>query len=298
MKPKAIVVENLYKYIKNKTILNNVNLSIEKGTFVAIVGCSGAGKTSLIKVLSGYSSFDKGQAYIENINIKKNLKYLKGKIGYVPQTEILDSTLTLFNSLYYSLNLRINKIDKSRATKIINNILKLFELENCKNTLIKNLSGGERKRASIATEMLSNPNIFLLDEPTSSLDANIEKKLMLKLKELTTIGKTVVITAHTISNLHLCDKIIFMGNNGKICYDGRYEDIFDHFKVEEFVDIYDLLKNNTDFWYKKHLKKIKNNSKTIKEKTNKKNIKFSFLKQTKTLILSIFSIKKSILNQK
>jgi len=71
VKPKAIVVENLYKYIKNKTILNNVNLSIEKGTFVAIVGCSGAGKTSLIKVLSGYSSFDKGQAYIENINIKK-----------------------------------------------------------------------------------------------------------------------------------------------------------------------------------------------------------------------------------
>ncbi len=114
--------------------------------------------------------------------------------------------------------------------------------------------------------MLSDPNLFLLDEPTSGLDANIEKKIMKKLREIANTGKTIIITAHTISNLHLCDKILFMGKDGKICYYGSYQKILDYFKVEEFVDIYDLLKKDTDYWYKKYMKQDKKEPIIIKNK--------------------------------
>lgn len=286
----SITIEGLCKKVnykrKEKEILTDINLKIDEGSFVAIVGCSGAGKTTLMKVLSNYTNFTSGNVYINGIDIKKSEKRLKGKIGYVPQTEILDGTLTLCKSLFYSLKLRVRNISNDQANQTITNILKMVELESVKDTLIKNLSGGERKRASLATEMLSDPNLFLLDEPTSGLDANIEKKLMKKLREIANNGKTIVITAHTVSNLQLCDKIIFMGSNGKICYYGSYDEIFNYFNVEEFVDIYDILKNDTDTWHMKYRSTVSNNrnkNNTLDTTVDKfKNV--GFLSQTKTLI--------------
>ncbi len=269
---------------ERKTILSNVNIDVNKGEFVAIVGCSGAGKTSLMNILSCYTKPSKGNVFIEGLDLFKEEEYFKGKIAYVPQREILDTSLTLQKSLEYSLDLRVKNITKIKSQKIINEILEILELSHVKNNLIKTLSGGEKKRASIATEMLSNPSLFLLDEPTSGLDSNIEKKVMKKLREISNLGKTIIITAHTISNLHLCDKIIFMGQNGKICYYGTYEDIFKYFKVKEFVDIYDILKEDVDTWYKKFNSTIKNQNIEENNILKEKRENVGFFKQTKTLV--------------
>lgn len=205
--------------------------------------------------------------------------------------------MTLQKSLEYSFALRVKNVSKKEITKTINYVLKILELSHVKNSLIKNLSGGEKKRAAIATEMLSNPNLFLLDEPTSGLDANIEKKIMKKLREIANTGKTIIITAHTVSNLNLCDKVIFMGKDGKICYYGPYKDIFDYFQVNEFVDIYDILKADTNTWYKKYrnnLKKEPNDSgysDIVMEKTSR----VGFISQTKTLVKRYIS---SLINNK
>lgn len=283
---------------KNKKILSDLSLSIESGEFVAIVGCSGAGKTTLMNILGGYNKPSTGNVYINNIDLFEYADYFKGKIAYVPQQEILDQTLTLQKSLEYSLALRVKDISKEDARKTINSILKILELSHVKNSLIKNLSGGEKKRASIATEMLSNPDLFLLDEPTSGLDANIEKKIMKKLREISNTGKTIIITAHTVSNLYLCDKVIFMGKDGKICYCGPYEEIFKYFNVKEFVDIYDILKDDTNTWYKKY----RNDHKIAEEEfiplsTFSKEIeeKVGFISQTGTLVKRYIS---SLLNNK
>lgn len=274
--------------IKNKTkrILSDLTLSVNKGEFVAIVGCSGAGKTTLMNILSGYNKPSKGHVYIEGLDLFEKEDYFKGKIAYVPQQEILDQTLTLQKSLEYSLELRVKNISKKEIGTTINHVLKILELSHVRNSLIKNLSGGEKKRASIATEMLSDPNLFLLDEPTSGLDANIEKKIMKKLREIADSGKTIIITAHTVSNLNLCDKVIFMGKDGKICYYGPYKDIFNYFNVDEFVDIYDILKEDTNTWYKKY----RNNPKIETSNHEHLNIKVEkasrvgFISQTKTLV--------------
>lgn len=241
---------------KPKKILSDLSLSVNKGEFIAIVGCSGAGKTTLMNILSGYNRPSKGHVYIDGIDLFENEDYFKGKIAYVPQQEILDQTLTLQKSLEFSMALRVKNIQKREIRRTINYVLKILELSHVRNSLIKNLSGGEKKRASIATEMLSNPNLFLLDEPTSGLDANIEKKIMIKLREIADTGKTIIITAHTVSNLNLCDKVLFMGKDGKICYFGPFKDICKYFEVKEFVDIYDILKEDTNFWYKKYRKQL------------------------------------------
>lgn len=274
--------------IKGKTrkILSDFSLSVKRGEFIAIVGCSGAGKTTLMNILSGYNKPSLGHVYIDGLDLFENEEYLKGKIAYVPQQEILDQSLTLQKSLEYSLELRVKNITKKEKKTTINHVLKILELSHIKNSLIKNLSGGERKRASIATEMLSDPNLFLLDEPTSGLDANIEKKIMNKLREIANMGKTIIITAHTVSNLCLCDKVLFMGKDGKICYFGSYKDIFDYFNVKEFVDIYDILKEDTDSWYKRYRRNSKieiqeDNALAVKKEMIKR---VGFISQTKTLV--------------
>ncbi len=274
--------------LKNKTkkILSDLSLSVNKGEFIAVVGCSGAGKTTLMNILSGYNRPSHGHVYIDGFDLFENEDFFKGKIAYVPQQEILDQTLTLQKSLEYSLALRVKGISKKEIHSTIQRILKILELSHVKNSLIKNLSGGEKKRASIATEMLSNPNLFLLDEPTSGLDANIEKKIMKKLREIADMGKTIIMTAHTVSNLYLCDKIIFMGRDGKICYYGPYEEIFAYFNVDEFVDIYDILRTDTNTWYKKYRENMKKVSQDIEmpHLKEEKETKVGFLSQTTTLV--------------
>lgn len=288
------VCEQVRVQNKNKKILSELSLTIEKGEFIAIVGCSGAGKTTLMNILSGYNKPSRGHVYINGFDLLKEEEYFKGKIAYVPQEEILDQTLTLQKSLEYSLKLRIKNITKKESKKTIEYVLKTLELSHVRNTLIKNLSGGEKKRASIATEMLSDPNLFLLDEPTSGLDANIEKKIMLKLREIADTGKTLIITAHTVSNLHLCDKIMFMAPEGRICYFGPYQDIFNYFQVKEFVEIYDILKKDSKTWYQKYKENQKPMEIMKEEKASDKK-RVVFFSQTATLVKRYVS---SLVNNK
>ncbi|MCI9233935.1 MAG: ABC transporter ATP-binding protein/permease [Bacilli bacterium] len=294
----AVQINNICQVVslkgKRKKILSDLSLSVRHGEFIAIVGCSGAGKTTLMNILSGYTKCSSGNVYIDGLDLYEEENYFKGKIAYVPQQEILDPTLTLQKSLEYSLLLRVKKVSKKQMMDTIDYILETLELSHVRNTLIKNLSGGEKKRASIATEMLSDPNLFLLDEPTSGLDANIEKKIMKKLREIANMGKTIIITAHTVSNLHLCDKILFMGKEGKICYYGPYNEIFNYFKVKEFVDIYDLLKEDTDSWYLRY-RKNENPISIDKSHRKEKRKQAGFVSQVKTLVKRYIS---SLINNK
>lgn len=280
----SLKVRNLKKIVKikrkNKVLLDDVSFDIKAGEFVAIVGVSGAGKTTLLNVLSGYNKISSGNIYVNDDNITINRDNYQDRISYVPQKEVLHNHLTLKRSLYYSASLRMPGISKKERLKKVENVIKELELTGKENTLIKNLSGGERKRASIATELLTTPDILLLDEPTSGLDSNIEKKLMKTLKNLRDSGTTVVITAHTVSNLYMCDKIIFMSDGGKICYIGKFLDSLKYFEVEEFVDIYEKLKDIKEA--QKYQNKYSNNSlEEIKNKKSKpKNVKkVGFLKE-------------------
>lgn len=235
---------------RKKKILSDVNCEIRGNSFVAIIGGSGAGKTTLMNVINGFDRKFKGNVYCGGIDLTENFQHLKNIIGYVPQEDIIYENLTLRKMLYYTARLKMpddtgtNEIDRR-----IDLVLKMIDLQQHQNTYIKKLSGGQKKRASIAVELLADPKLFFLDEPTSGLDPGTEKNLMLSLQKLTREqDKTVIMVTHTTQNLHLCDKVLFMGPGGRLCFAGNVEQARQFFNKEDLTDIYNLLATDAEPW--------------------------------------------------
>ena len=246
----SVSVRNIYKKVKTKKgekfITNDVNLNIEPGEFVAIVGGSGAGKTTLLNCISGMADFTAGDIFINGESIKTNEKSLRSLMGYVPQNDIVYDNLTLERMLMHSAKLRM-PVDTTPAEiqAKIDETLDLVELKAHRNTMISRLSGGQKKRASIAVELLASPKLFFLDEPSSGLDPGTEKHLMHMLKKLSETGKTVIMVTHTVQNINICDRLICMGNGGLLCYSGKPGKALEFFGKEDMIDIYDDLNENS-----------------------------------------------------
>lgn len=229
-----------------KIITDHVDLSIEPGDFTAIVGGSGAGKTTLLNCLSGMADFTSGDVLINGESIRSGGRSIRSIIGYVPQKDIVYDDLTLEHMLVYSAKLRMPKDTSPREiNEKISEVLELVELTDHRKTLISKLSGGQKKRASIAVELLASPKLFFLDEPSSGLDPGTEKHLMQMLKKLAETGKTVIMVTHTVQNVGLCDRIICMGNGGRLCYSGKPSELLEFFGKESMTDIYDDLNENS-----------------------------------------------------
>ncbi len=232
-----------------KTIVDDVSFQLLPGEFAAIVGGSGAGKSSLMKCINGASGFTKGSVLLQGEDIRSGYEGLKKLIGYVPQQDIVYDNLTLERMLYYSAKLRMPQdCVVEDIKKRIGEVLEIVELSGMEQVMIHNLSGGQKKRASIAVELLSDPGIFFLDEPTSGLDPGTEQSLMHTLKQMTQQDKTVILVTHTPLNLALCDKIIVMGPGGRLCFCGSPSEALRFFRVENLVDIYNLIRADTEVW--------------------------------------------------
>ena len=246
----SVSVRNVYKKVKTKKgekfITNGVNLNIEPGEFVAIVGGSGAGKTTLLNCISGMAGFTAGNIFINGESIRTNERSLRSLMGYVPQNDIVYDNLTLERMLMYSAKLRM-PVDTTPAEiqAKIDETLDLVELTAHRTTMISRLSGGQKKRASIAVELLASPKLFFLDEPSSGLDPGTEKHLMHMLKKLSETGKTVIMVTHTVQNINICDRLICMGNGGLLCYSGKPSKALEFFGKEDMIDIYDDLNENS-----------------------------------------------------
>ncbi|MCD8021089.1 MAG: FHA domain-containing protein [Clostridiales bacterium] len=233
-----------------KMILSHVNCNVERNEFVAIVGGSGAGKSTLLKTLGGYDRDFEGDVYYNGISLKRNYNILKNIIGYVPQEDIVYENLTLKKMLYYTAKMKMpDGTSKKEIYDRIREVLQLIELTEHQNTMIRDLSGGQKKRASIAVELLADPGMFFLDEPTSGLDPGTEQKLMRVLNRLSkTQGKTIIMVTHTTQSLDLCDKIIFMGKDGTLAFMGTPKEAKMFFGTDSLVEIYNLLEEDTKAW--------------------------------------------------
>lgn len=168
----------------------------------------------------------------------------------MPQEDIVFENLTLKKMLYYTAKMKMpDNTSMQEIEDRIQEVLRLIELTEHQNTMIKNLSGGQKKRASIAVELLADPGMFFLDEPTSGLDPGTEQKLMRVLNRLSkTQGKTIVMVTHTTQSLDLCDKIIFMGKKGRLAFMGTPEEAKMFFGTESLIEIYNLLEEDTESW--------------------------------------------------
>lgn len=240
-----------------KYILQNVSLSINAGELVAICGGSGAGKTTFMNCVNGFEPATSGEVLVNGMDLYKNYSSLKNSIGYVPQQDIIHDDLTLESLLTYTAKLRLQKdVSKEEIANRVEEVLKMVDLEPQRHTFVKKLSGGQRKRGSIAVELISDPSLFFLDEPTSGLDPEAETHLMHQLRKLSKErGKTVIVITHTLQNIHLFDKIIFLAPGGKLCFYGTPEKAKQFFGVENLADAYELISKDINRYvesYKKY----------------------------------------------
>lgn len=232
---------------------NHVNLNIKPGELVAIIGGSGAGKSTILNAMCGYLEPAEGAVYINGIDLYHNFDSLKKIIGYVPQSDIVYDNLSLYDMLSYTSKLRMPKdISAQEREAAITRAIDMVELSHKRDSLIGALSGGQRKRASIAVELLSDPNLLFLDEPASGLDPGTERNLMQSLRKMADGGKTVVLVTHSTLQLQLCDKIVFMGAGGNLCFYGSHDEALKFFGVDSVVDVYNMITYQTQEWSEKY----------------------------------------------
>ena len=247
----AIRAVNVNKVVeKNKRILRDVNIEIKGNEFVAIIGGSGAGKSTVMGVLNGFDKKHSGEVYYNNISVNKYFNSIKDIIGYVPQEDIVYENLTLRDMLRYSAELRMpsDQSDQEIENRI-NEVLATLDLTQHQNTYIRKLSGGQKKRASIAVELLADPKVFFLDEPTSGLDPGTEKNLMEAMSRLSKEQeRTIVMVTHTTQSLHLCDRVIFMGTGGVLCFAGSVEEAKKFFEQDDLTEIYNMMAEDSQKW--------------------------------------------------
>ncbi|ACL23675.1 FHA domain-containing protein [Chloroflexus aggregans] len=224
-----------------RIILNDVSLSIAPREFVAIVGGSGTGKSTLMKALCGYAPADQGHVLVNGDDFYRNFAAYRTVLGYVPQDDILHRQLPVQRALEYSARLRLpaDTSDQEVATRI-ERVLDDVEMTPHRDKPIEALSGGQRKRVSIGAELLADPSLFFLDEPTSGLDPGLEKKMMYTLRRLADSGRTVVLVTHATANITQCDHVIFMAGNGRMVFFGPPAEALRFFQITsgDFADIY------------------------------------------------------------
>ena len=269
-----VVIVRKQKQKKHITC-DHVNLNIHPGELVSIIGGSGAGKSTILNAMCGYLEPASGSVCINGIDLYKNFDSLKKLVGYVPQSDIVYDNLTLYDMLSYTAKLRLptdaTEEDRERA---ISRAITTVELTDKKESLIKNLSGGQRKRASIAVELLSDPNLLFLDEPASGLDPGTERNLMNSLRSMADNGKTVILITHSTLQLKQCDKIVFMGRGGKLCFCGSYEEALEFFCVTDIVDVYNLITEHPKEWDEKYRERA-----NIQARTQARSLPASLMKK-------------------
>jgi len=225
-----------------KRLLQDVTFSILPGEFVAIVGGSGAGKTTLMDALSGVRPPTSGQVLYNGRDYYRDLALFRNVLGYVPQDDIIHTGLPLRVTLRHAAKLRL-PADASPAdlNEVVEKALAQLELTAQADVKVAQLSGGQRKRASIGGELSTEPRIFFLDEPTSGLDPFTDAQMMELLRRLADDGSTVVLTTHATKNVMLCDKVVFLARGGHLAFVGRPQRALWYFEAESFDTIYKRL---------------------------------------------------------
>jgi ABC transport system ATP-binding/permease protein len=234
------------KSARHQVLLDDVSLSILPREFIAIVGVSGAGKTTLLDALSGFRPAGRGKVFVNGHDLYQNFKAYRTELGYVPQEDIIHLDLTVYQALDFAARLRLPKdISRKERHQQIQTVLADLELTHRQHALVKELSGGQRKRVSIGVELLTKPSLFFLDEATSGLDPGTESQMMRLLRRLADQGRTVILITHATKNVMQCDLVVFLAKGGKVAFYGPPQEAIAYFGVTDFDDIYLKLEEET-----------------------------------------------------
>ncbi len=231
--------QGLSVFVGAKQLMHDVNFRLPARSLLAVVGPSGAGKSTLLNALTGFRPADAGNVRYAGRDLYNDYDELRRRIGYVPQDDLLHTSLSVRKALDYGAELRFPP-DVSAAERAarVDEVLDELGLTNHADTQVGRLSGGQRKRTSVALELLNKPSLLYLDEPTSGLDPGLDKSVMHSLRTLADDGRTVVVVTHSVANLDVCDQVLMLAPGGYVAYLGPPRGALTYFGKRDFADVF------------------------------------------------------------
>jgi ABC transport system ATP-binding/permease protein len=234
----SFIAEHIFYHFKSgKAGLQNINIAETGGKLIGLMGASGSGKSTLLSVLNGSENPSSGRVLINGIDIHKESHKVDGIVGFIPQDDLLIEDLTVFENLYYSARLCFGHYSKEKIAELVEKVLLslgLAEIRNLKvgSPLQKTISGGQRKRLNIGLELLREPTILFVDEPTSGLSSRDSENIMDLLKELSLRGKMIYVVIHQPSSdiFKMFDTLIILDVGGFQIYYGNPVESVNYFQ--------------------------------------------------------------------
>ncbi|WP_328498339.1 FHA domain-containing protein [Streptomyces sp. NBC_00414] len=230
-----------------RTLLDRVSFPVGEKCLLAVVGPSGAGKSTLLNALTGQRPADRGTVLYDGRDLYRDYAELRRRIGLVPQDDILHAQLTVRRALTYAAELRFPQ-DTAKAERKarVDEVIRELGLEQRAGQPIHSLSGGQRKRVSVALELLTKPSLLFLDEPTSGLDPGMDRSVMHMLRGLADDGRTVVVVTHSVLSLDVCDRLLVLAPGGKVAYYGPPDETLAFFGYDQWPEAFEAFERDHD----------------------------------------------------
>lgn len=291
----GLEVQDLSYQLDDCTVaLSNINFMAPPGTLTAVIGTSGAGKSTLGRLISGAMAPSSGTATLAGHDIHHQYASLRHRIAIVPQDDIVHSRLTVQQGLNYAAELRLpTETTAEERTVAVAAILDDLELTPFADHRVDTLSGGQRKRVSIALELLTKPWLLILDEPNSGLDPSLDRQLMTLLRRLADGGLVVIVMTHSLTYLDMCDQVLLLTPGGKSAFCGPPAQIGPALGTTDWADIYASVAADPDHAHRKHLARDRARSLPARLTTNSRPLtrpKTSVLKQVSIIVRRQFRL--------
>lgn len=237
-----------------KTLLSNISIAARPGTLTAVIGPSGAGKSTLARQVAGYTHPTSGTVTFEGHDIHAEYASLRSRIGMVPQDDVVHGQLTVNQALMYAAELRLPPdTSKEDRAQVVAQVLAELEMTKHADTRVDKLSGGQRKRASVALELLTGPSLLILDEPTSGLDPALDRQVMTMLRQLADAGRVVLVVTHSLTYLDVCDQVLLLAPGGMTAFYGPPTEIGPSMGTTNWADIFSSVAGDPDGAHDRYL---------------------------------------------
>jgi len=243
----GLTAQGLALTIDGRQLLEDVSFTAKPGTLTAVIGPSGAGKSTLVKLIGGTMSRTAGVVAFDGHDVHAEYASMRSRIGVVPQDDVVHRQLTVEQALSYAAELRLppdTSIEDRR--QVVERVLDELELTPHKKTRVDKLSGGQRKRASVAMELLTGPSLLILDEPTSGLDPALDRQVMTMLRRLADAGRVVIVVTHSLTYVSMCDQLLLLAPGGKTAFADPPAQIAAAMGTTDWADIFARVSTDPD----------------------------------------------------